>query len=65
MSTTLTPSEYYLVPRRDLGGENSPPNTVRRVIKQLRRGAGDRSARVLILLVVVVKGAKNLACFAR
>ena len=31
------------------GGENSPPNGVRREIKQLRRGAGNRSARVLIL----------------
>ena len=30
-------------------GKESPPNGVRRVIKELRRGAGNRSARVLIL----------------
>ena len=48
-------------PRRVLGGENSPPRSRRRV-GQLRRGAGDRSARVfIILLSVVVKGAKILA----
>ena len=40
LNTTLTPSEYYLVPRREFGGENSPPNGVQRVMKQLRRGAG-------------------------
>ena len=50
MKTTNTPSEYYLVPRRDPGGESSPPNGVRRRVEQLRRGAEDRSARVLILI---------------
>ena len=50
LSTTLTPSEYYLVPAEVSAGRKSPPNGVRREIKQLRRGAGDRSARVFSVL---------------
>ena len=47
-----------------VGGENSPPNGVRRVIKQLRRGAGDRSARVLILTKHRCQGRENF-CLRR
>ena len=51
-------------PRRDPGEGNSPPKFRRRV-GQLRRGAGDRSARVFIILFsVVVKGAKNFAALS-
>ena len=44
-STTLTPSEC----------------SSRRVIKQLRRGAGDRSARVLILICRRCQGRENFS----
>ena len=44
-----------------VGGENSPPNGVRLVMKQLRRGAGDRSARVLILTKHRCQGRENFS----
>ena len=44
-----------------VGGENSPPNDVRRVIKQPRRGAGNRSARVLILTKHRCQGRENFS----
>ena len=50
------------VPRRTgFGGENSPPNGVRRVVKQLRRGARVRSARVLILTCHRCQGRENFS----
>ena len=61
LSTTHTPSECLFVPRRGLGGEKARRSGLRRVIKQLRRGAGNRSARVLILLCCRCQGRENFS----
>ena len=55
----------HLVPRRGLGGGNSPPKRASAGDKAIKARGGETAPRVYLLwFVIVVKGAKIFARFA-